>query len=171
MCNLLSLFRQDTALLHERGAFIIRCHRSSDCKRQFAIDFRQLCVLLRAERVYSTLAVLLSDENDMHFAALIVRTLSTILLTSTELYTLRRALSPLPENDVNSNNVSYTLNGQSSRSQSYACLRVFIVAGAIIQLLSLPYVYWRAHTITHSNWSRTAEHWTSQSTSLLKSTS
>ena len=57
--------------------------------------FRQLSLYLGAEATFSSLAEIVLDEGDMEFATIMVRTLSTILLTSTELYELRLQLKDL----------------------------------------------------------------------------
>ncbi|XP_014246232.1 protein VAC14 homolog isoform X2 [Cimex lectularius] len=76
LVSLLKQFREERQLLEERGSFIIR----------------QLCVLLSAEDIYKNTAVILMDEEDLKFARVMVDTLNTILLTSSELYHLRTQL-------------------------------------------------------------------------------
>jgi len=56
---------------------------------------RQLCVLLSAEDIYRTLAEILIEEENCRFAAVMVETLSTLLLTSSEVFPLRRKLKDL----------------------------------------------------------------------------
>ena len=56
---------------------------------------RQLCVLLSAEDIYRSLAKILIDEENCRFASLMVETLSTLLMTSSELFSLRRKLKDL----------------------------------------------------------------------------
>lgn len=56
---------------------------------------RQLCVMLSAEDIYRTLAELLQEEEDLIFASKMVQTLSSILLTSKELFSLRIQLKDL----------------------------------------------------------------------------
>ncbi|MPC44386.1 Protein VAC14 [Portunus trituberculatus] len=56
---------------------------------------RQLCVMLSAEDIYRTLAELLQEEEDPIFASKMVQTLSSILLTSKELFSLRIQLKDL----------------------------------------------------------------------------
>ncbi|KAJ0173887.1 hypothetical protein K1T71_010033 [Dendrolimus kikuchii] len=73
---LLRLLSADDNLLEDRGAFIIR----------------QLCVLLNAEDIYKALSRILVQERNLRFAATMVDVLSTILLTSAELYDLRLQL-------------------------------------------------------------------------------
>ncbi|CAF0751901.1 unnamed protein product [Didymodactylos carnosus] len=80
---LMDLFRTDRALLETRGSFIIR----------------QLCMLLCAEDIYRTLSETLSNEPDVQFASTMVKILSSILLTSTELHELRVKLKNLQTND------------------------------------------------------------------------
>ncbi|XP_076055843.1 protein VAC14 homolog [Oratosquilla oratoria] len=77
--NLLHIFATERNLLEDRGPFIIR----------------QLCVMLSAEDIYRTLAELLLKEENLTFASLMVQTLSSILLTSKELFTLRLKLKDL----------------------------------------------------------------------------
>ncbi|XP_050729844.1 protein VAC14 homolog isoform X2 [Eriocheir sinensis] len=77
--NLLHLFTTERNLLEDRGPLIIR----------------QLCVMLSAEDIYRTLAELLQDGDDLIFASKMVQTLSSILLTSKELFLLRRQLKDL----------------------------------------------------------------------------
>ena len=57
--------------------------------------FRHLCLLLSSEDIYRTLAEILLEENDLKFAALMVKTLNIILLTSSELFELRHKLKEL----------------------------------------------------------------------------
>lgn len=56
---------------------------------------RQLCVLLSAEDIYRTFAEILIEEKNCRFASVMVETLSTLLLTSSELFPLRRKLKDL----------------------------------------------------------------------------
>ena len=56
---------------------------------------RQLSVYLSAEAIFSSLAEILLQEEDLSFATTMVQTLNTILLTSTELYDLRSQLKDL----------------------------------------------------------------------------
>ncbi|CAF1082142.1 unnamed protein product [Adineta ricciae] len=76
---LMDLFRTDRALLEARGSFIIR----------------QLCMLLSPEDIYKTLSETLANEPDSNFASIMVKILSSILLTSTELHDLRLKLKNL----------------------------------------------------------------------------
>jgi len=76
---LLKLFRADRNLLDTKGSFIIR----------------QLCMLLSAEDIYRSLAELLLQESNLKFARLMVETLNTILLTTSELFELRSRLRNL----------------------------------------------------------------------------
>ncbi|KAH8026912.1 hypothetical protein HPB51_000034 [Rhipicephalus microplus] len=55
----------------------------------------QLCVLLSAEDIYQSLSEILLGREDLRFAAHMVQTLNTILLTSTELFELRNQLKDL----------------------------------------------------------------------------
>jgi len=83
MRSLLELFSSDRGMQEERLAFIIR----------------QLCLLLNAEDIYRTLSEILVDEKNCHFASVMVETLSTLLLTSSELFPLRRKLKDLASKD------------------------------------------------------------------------
>jgi len=56
---------------------------------------RQLCLLLNAEDVYSCCSEILIAEDDVMFASHMIQTLSTILLTSSELFELRTQLKEL----------------------------------------------------------------------------
>lgn len=77
MVNLLSLFSTDRRLLETRGNLIIR----------------QLCVSLKPERIYFTLAGILEQEDeDLEFAGIMVQNLSNILITAPELSELRARL-------------------------------------------------------------------------------
>merc|ERR1712223_1653188 len=77
--SLLKLFRADRNLLDTKGSF----------------NFRQLCMLLSAEDIYRSLAELLLQESNLKFARLMVETLNTILLTTSELFDLRNRLRNL----------------------------------------------------------------------------
>lgn len=80
MINLLNLFSTDRRLLETRGNLIIR----------------QLCLSLKQERIYSTLAdILEKEEEDLEFASLMVQYLNNILLTAPELSQLRMRLRNL----------------------------------------------------------------------------
>ncbi|KAL8150751.1 hypothetical protein V2J09_020559 [Rumex salicifolius] len=69
-------FQKDNSLLEKRGALII-------CR---------LCVLLDAERVYRKLSLILENEEELEFAAIMIQALNLILLTSSELSELRQLL-------------------------------------------------------------------------------
>lgn len=60
---------------------------------------RQLCVLLNSKDIYLTLAQILLKEENLKFASIMVETLNTILLTSSELFQLRSQLKDL-KNEV-----------------------------------------------------------------------
>ncbi|KAK2189817.1 hypothetical protein NP493_96g09005 [Ridgeia piscesae] len=77
--SLMHLFSTDQQLLDDRGSFIIR----------------QLCLLLNAEDIYRCCAETLQQEEDHKFASHMIMTLSTILLTATELFELRTQLKDL----------------------------------------------------------------------------
>ena len=79
LVNLMEEFRTQSRLLDDRGSYIIR----------------QLCILLSAEDIYRTLALILMEESDVQFARKIVKKLNMILLTSSELFTLRGELKEL----------------------------------------------------------------------------
>ena len=79
MLSLLKLFSADKNLLETKGSFIIR----------------QLCVLLSSEDIYRSMSELLVLEDNLKFARIMVETLSTILLTSSELFELRGKLKDL----------------------------------------------------------------------------
>ena len=79
MLSLLKLFCADRSLLETKGSFIIR----------------QLCVLLSSEDIYRSMSELLVMEDNLRFARIMVETLSTILLTSSELFDLRHKLKEL----------------------------------------------------------------------------
>lgn len=74
LLSLLNLFRDAKPFLDNRGAFIIR----------------QLCTLLNAEFIFRIFAEIINeDDSNLKFSSTIVRTLNTILLTSSELFELR----------------------------------------------------------------------------------
>ena len=50
---------------------------------------------MSAEDIYRTLAEILIEEENCRFAAVMVETLSTLLLTSSEVFPLRRKLKDL----------------------------------------------------------------------------
>ena len=56
---------------------------------------RQLCVYVDAHSVYCTLAEILSAEDNLGFASLMVQVLNMILFTSAELYDFRMQLKDL----------------------------------------------------------------------------
>jgi Vacuolar protein 14 C-terminal Fig4p binding len=56
---------------------------------------RQLCLLLNAEDIYGCCSEILIDEDDVGFASRMIQTLSSILLTSSELFELRTLLKEL----------------------------------------------------------------------------
>ncbi|KAI0523256.1 hypothetical protein KFK09_005650 [Dendrobium nobile] len=73
---LIHTFRSNHVLLEKRGIMIVR----------------QLCFLLNAERVYRKFSEILEAEKDFDFASTMVQALTLILLTSTELFSLRNLL-------------------------------------------------------------------------------
>ena len=68
---------------------------------------RQLCLLLNAEDIYRCCAETLQQEEDHKFASHMIMTLSTILLTATELFELRTQLKDL-KTDVSPHSVNET---------------------------------------------------------------
>jgi len=76
MLDLMALFSTDPELLATRGSFIVR----------------NLCTLLEAEKIYRAFAGILLKEQDLDFAQLMVQNLNLILLTSPELFPLRKEL-------------------------------------------------------------------------------
>lgn len=66
---------------------------------RFYYVIRQLCVLLNCKDIYLTLAQILLEEENLKFASIMVETLNTILLTSSELFELRTQLKDL-KNEV-----------------------------------------------------------------------
>ncbi|XP_071443613.1 protein VAC14 homolog [Hetaerina americana] len=82
--GLLRLFSSDRSLLEDRGSFIIR----------------QLCSLLNSEAIYRALSEVLLSEDDLAFASLMVENLNCILLTSSELFTLRMKLKNLADKEA-----------------------------------------------------------------------
>jgi len=74
--SIVRLFRIDRKLLERRGSLIVR----------------QLSVLLNGESIYRALALILLNEHDLEFSGLMVQTLNLILLTSSELFELRRSV-------------------------------------------------------------------------------
>lgn len=95
----MDLFRTDRPLLEARGSFIIRFEHTFQFNlflaSHLAFFFRQLCMLLSPEDIYKTLSETLANEPDSNFASIMVKILSSILLTSTELHDLRLKLKNL----------------------------------------------------------------------------
>lgn len=86
----MDLFRTDRALLEARGSFIIRfVHLRLVSIILIPCICRQLCMLLSPEDIYKTLSETIANESDSNFASIMVKILSSILLTSTELHDLR----------------------------------------------------------------------------------
>uniref|UniRef100_A0AAF5RWW6 Protein VAC14 homolog n=1 Tax=Wuchereria bancrofti TaxID=6293 RepID=A0AAF5RWW6_WUCBA len=77
--SLLAMFRSDKALLNDRGVLIVR----------------QLCILLGSGSIYRCLSVLLLNDSDTEFVSQMVALLNGILLTSSELFELRKQLRTL----------------------------------------------------------------------------
>lgn len=82
------------ALFLERIRFENRC---LFCKVQ-KYFCRQLCALLGSGSIYRCLSVLLLKENDSEFISQMVALLHGILLTSSELFELRKQLRTLESN-------------------------------------------------------------------------
>lgn len=58
--------------------------------------YSQLCILLNAETIYRILAEIIFEETtNLKFASTMVRTLNTILLTTSELFELRMLLKDI----------------------------------------------------------------------------
>ena len=77
---ILQLFATDRRLLETRGSLIVR----------------RLCVLLNAKSVYTIMAEIISSrdfQGDLEFIATMVQTLNLILLTASELHSLRSMLA------------------------------------------------------------------------------
>lgn len=63
---------------------------------QFQILFSQLCILLNAEVIYRIFAEIIFEEtSNLKFASTMVRTLNTILFTTSELFELRMHLKDI----------------------------------------------------------------------------
>lgn len=93
--GLMDLFRSDRTLLETRGSFIIRFVHLLFFFHHICELFRQLCMLLSPEHIYKTLSETIANETDANFAAMMVKILSSILLTSTELHDLRVKLKSI----------------------------------------------------------------------------
>jgi vacuole morphology and inheritance protein 14 len=93
----MDLFRSERNLLETRGSFIIRFVSTvrKEHDSTVADPSRQLCMLLSPEDIYKTLSQTLATETDAAFASVVVKILSSILLTSTELHDLRLKLKNL----------------------------------------------------------------------------
>lgn len=82
LVRLLKLFEEKRVLLENRGAFIIS----------------RLCTLLNAEIIYRIFSELIHEETpNLRFASTMVRTLNTILLTTSELFELRMLLKDISD--------------------------------------------------------------------------
>lgn len=63
---------------------------------RFQIHFSQLCILLNAEVIYRIFAEIIFEEtSNLKFASTMVRTLNTILFTTSELFELRMHLKDI----------------------------------------------------------------------------
>lgn len=69
LARILEMFASDRRLLERRGSVVVR----------------NLCVHLDAQSVFTSLADVLADQEDLEFASVVVQTLSLILLTAPEL--------------------------------------------------------------------------------------
>ena len=133
MNNLLELFSTDRGLLDSRGSLIIR----------------QLCLNLNTERIYRTFAEILEKEEDLEFASVMVQKLNMILITSPELADFRRRLKSL-ETRVSIEHVSSDHSTNIwLRPMGKLYSRHCIGRGAIMPLLSFPYVSSLRRTSTH----------------------
>lgn len=102
----MELFKEKRSLLENRGAFIIRWettrefgqHPASIISTNFhnSMFSSQLCILLNAEVIYRIFAEIIFEEtSNFKFASTMVRTLNTILLTTSELFELRMRLKDI----------------------------------------------------------------------------
>ena len=69
-------------------------HASANTSLGFC-SYRQLCLLLSSEDIYRCCSEILLHAEDVKFASHMIQTLSTILLTSSELFELRMQLKDL----------------------------------------------------------------------------
>lgn len=74
--DLLTLFKRDSRLLKSRANFIMR----------------QICARLSPERIYSVISPLLDSNDDIIFVRMMIQILSTILITASEVDSLRKKL-------------------------------------------------------------------------------
>lgn len=74
--NLLKLFKENDKLLKTRSNYIIR----------------QLCAKLSPERIYKTLSSIVEMDDDISFVRMVIYSLTTNLITSPELSSLRKKL-------------------------------------------------------------------------------
>jgi hypothetical protein len=79
------------------------------CFFYFLLKCRQLCVLLSAEDIYRSFAEILIQEKNCRFASVMVETLNTLLLTSSELFPLRRKLKDLNTKVISNDKKNITL--------------------------------------------------------------
>ncbi|CCJ28981.1 unnamed protein product, partial [Pneumocystis jirovecii] len=118
MVNLLSLFSTDRRLLETRGSLIVR----------------QLCIYLKSEKIYCTLAENLEKDEDLEFASIMVQNLNNNLMTSPELSDFRKRLKNLEFKD-----------GQSLFVSLYRCcaelemtVSMLVQIDTLVQLLESP---------------------------------
>lgn len=110
----------------------MRCHIDNLKRRQIQFgpftrcyfsNFRQLCTLLNAEFIYRTFAEIIFEETvNVKFASIMVRTLHTILITSSELFDLRSQLKDIRNEVKLFGNSMYSLIGMSVEFQKSASL-------------------------------------------------
>ena len=93
-----------------------------DLTRVLCMCCRQLCLLLRSEHIYQCCSEILQTEEDLKFAAHMIQTLSTILLTSTELFELRTQLKDLKTEVRATYPCAYGHRTNTHRSYASVCL-------------------------------------------------
>lgn len=109
MIALLQLFSTDRKLLEIRGNLIIR----------------QLCINLQPERIYRTLAEILSNDEDIEFASIMVQNLNNNLITAPELAELRKRLRSLQSDNKNDGQQSQTFFMTLFKAWSYNAVATF----------------------------------------------
>ena len=104
--EILQVFCKDRTLLETRASLIVR----------------KLCVLLNAKSVYMRMAEALSADYPLEFIATMVQTLNLILLTASELHTLRLLLSTsfIPTKSTTTTTATNTARSIKSSSSSYS---------------------------------------------------
>ena len=109
MIALLQLFSTDRKLLEIRGNLIIR----------------QLCINLQPERIYRTLAEILSNDEDIEFASIMVQNLNNNLITAPELAELRKRLRSLQSESKSDGQQSQTFFMTLFKAWSYNAVATF----------------------------------------------